>query len=163
MLVNSIVCNGTMHVIVRIFTAFSMSMQKPICAGSPRQQLRFLNTRNDWEMIEHTTFASRVYARTDFDCALIVDELFPNVIAKCGRTCRRRWFESEIRLYTRVTASLTSRANFNDLPGSCVLLANEFIRHALFRRRLGSEIMFSSVYYNYRCLRASAMCFPRAF
>lgn len=72
MLANSTVCNGAMRVIVRIFTALSVSMRMPACASSVRQQLRFLNARNrlrdDRDVHNFRDVAPHVYARADFDC-----------------------------------------------------------------------------------------------
>jgi len=135
-LANPTVCNGAMRVIVRIFTALSAPMRKPACVDSVRQQLRFpeytKRLRDDRDVHNFHDLAPHVYAQADCDRILIADKLFPNVVAKRGQTCRRRWFESEIRLYARVTTSLTSRADLND-PRALTfrLRMNLFATHCL--------------------------------
>lgn len=121
-----------------------------------REQLRFLRDPFErWPRCEELFRRCAAVAASRFTlertCAtaagLVVAELFPNVVAKCGRPALLRIGDSP--LCSRYEQFDNSCADLNDPGGSGrVSPANEFIRRAPFRRGATRPCFPSTFYYH---------------
>lgn len=144
------------EVSVLIFTALLASMQSSPFRAST---VAFPGYGDVWGMTEaRTTFAPHVHTRANLD-----------YISSSSLDCSQTLSPSAVKLVAgvdskqgdsplcpRSTTSLTIRADYNDQRHR--LRGWIYSWRASFRRRCerGKTLLFSSTFYNYRCLRASA-------
>lgn len=80
---------------VHLYGSFSVNAK---ARRSVRQQLRFRNTETfeGWSRREQLLRRCAACSRSSGLglYLVVIAGLFPNIVAKCGRACRRRWFEA---------------------------------------------------------------------